>query len=73
MTSTQIFRVKDYELTCGAEASDSGRFEPTLVIARHIWPSRPRIIATRRGAHPTAGVAIEAAYAQGIEWVTNYG
>ena len=73
MIETQIYRLKDYELTCSARASDNGCFEPALVIARHIWPSRPRTIAVRRGAHPTAEVAIESARAQGVEWVTNFG
>ncbi len=73
MVSTQTYRLKDYDLVCSAQASDSGKFEPSLVIARHVWPSRPRTIAMRRGAHPTADAAIESAYAQGVDWVTNYG
>jgi hypothetical protein len=71
--ATQIFRLKDYELACSAKASDSGKFEPALVISRQRWPSRPRTIAVRRGGYPTAEVAIESAHAQGIEWVANYG
>lgn len=73
MTQTQIFRHRDYELTCSAQASDSGSFEPVLVVSKLVWPSRPRTIAVRRGAHPTPDSAIAAAHAQGIEWVTNYG
>ena len=73
MIETQTFRFRDYELTCGAQASDNGRFEPALVISKHIWPSRPRTIAVRRGAHPTAEVAIESARAQGVEWMANFG
>jgi len=73
MTATQVFRLKDYELTCSATVGDSGKFEPALVITRYIWPSRPRTIAMRRGAHPSADMAIESAHAQGIEWVTNFG
>ncbi len=73
MIETQTFRLKDYELTCSARACDNGRFEPALVISKNIWPSRPRTIAVRRGAHPSAEVAIESAHAQGVEWVTNYG
>ena len=73
MLDKQTFRIKDYELTCSARATDNGRFEPALVVSKHIWPSRPRTIAVRRGAHPTAEVAIESARAQGVEWVTNFG
>lgn len=73
MVQTQIFRLEDYELTCGARATDNGRFEPALVISKLAWPSRPRTIDVRRGAHPTPESAIESAYAQGLEWVKNYG
>lgn len=73
MIATQVFRLKEYELTCSAELGDSGKFEPTLVITSQVWPSRPRTIAMRRGAHPSAAIAIESAHAQGIEWVTNFG
>ena len=73
MIGTQTFHVKDYELACSAVQGASGKFEPSLVISRQIWPRRPRTIAMRRGAHASADSAIEAAHAQGIEWVTNYG
>jgi hypothetical protein len=73
MIEKQVFRLNGYELTCSAHVSDNGRFEPTLVIAKHNWPSRPRTIAVRRGAHPTPEVAIESARAQGVEWVANFG
>lgn len=73
MIETQTFRLKDYDLICSAKATDNGRFEPVLVVSRQVWPSRQRTIAVRRGAHPSAESAIEAAHAQGIEWVTNFG
>ena len=73
MTATQSFRIGDYELLCSAEASDSGKFEPALVISKQVWPTRPRTIAVRRGAHESADIAIEAARVQGIEWVRDYG
>jgi hypothetical protein len=73
MIETQTFRLRDYELACSAQPSDNGRFEPALVISKQVWPSRPRTIAVRRGAHPTAEVAIQSAHAQGIEWVNNFG
>ena len=59
MISTQIYRLKDYDLACSAQTCDGGKFEPSLVISRHIWASRPRMIAMRRGAHLTAHAVIE--------------
>jgi hypothetical protein len=73
MIATQAFRHKDYELTCGARAIDNGRFEPTLIVAKQAWPRRPRTIAVHRGQHLTPDVAIQAAHAQGLEWVNNFG
>lgn len=73
MTATQTFLLKDYKLTCGAEVRDNGQFEPSLVITRQAWPSRPRTIAMQRGVHPTEEIAIAAAHAQGLEWIANYG
>ena len=73
MMDTQTYRLGEYELTCSARASDDGRFEPALIISKHTWPSRPRTIAVRRGAHLTAEVAIESARAQGVEWIANFG
>lgn len=73
MDATQIFRHKDYELTCSARAVDSGRFAPTLTLCKQVWPTRPREIAVARGEHMTAEAAIAAAHAQGLEWITNYG
>ena len=73
MIATRRFRVQNYTLTCSAQATDNGRFEPALVISRGVWPSRPRTIAVRRGAHLSPELAIESAHAQGVEWVTNFG
>jgi len=70
---SRIFRHRDYELQCGARPADSGRFVPVLVVCKQVWPTRPRSIAVDRGEHLTEQTAIEAAYAQGIEWVRNYG
>ena len=70
---TQTFRVRDYEMMCGAKAVDNGRFEPTLVVAKNLWPSRPRTIAMQRGQFPTEHAAIESAHAQGLEWIANFG
>ena len=73
MIATQTFHLKHYDLTCSAQACDNGQFQPALVIARNVWPSRPRTIAVRRDRHPSADVAIESARTQGLEWVRNYG
>ena len=73
MSASKTFRHQDYELTCGARALDTGRFAPTLVVCKQVWPSRPRDIAVPRGEHQSEASAIEAAHLQGIEWIKNYG
>ena len=73
MDATRTFRHEDYELLCSAKAIDTGRFEPGLVVCRKRWPTRPRVIAVQRGDHLTQETAIDAAYAQGVEWISNYG
>lgn len=73
MNATRSFRHENYELVCSAKAIDRGKFLPTLFIAKHVWPTRPREIAVLRGDHTTEQSAIEAAYRQGLDWVLNYG
>lgn len=73
MTATQTFRLERYDLTCSARPCDNGMYEPAVVVARNIWPSRPRTIAVNRDRHPSADSAIESARAQGLEWVRNFG
>jgi len=73
MGATQTFRHQDYELVCSAKPVDSGRFAPVLIVSKQVWPTRPREIAVQRGEHTTEQMAIEAAYAQGLEWIANYG
>jgi hypothetical protein len=73
MDVTKVYRHQDYELVCSAKAVDSGKFAPTLVVSKQVWPTRPRVIDVRRGDHHTEATAIDAAHAQGIEWVQNYG
>ena len=73
MDATQIFRVHDYELVCGAKATDSGKFEPTAVVSKCIWPSRPRTLAMQRGDFLTAAAAVESAHAQALVWIANFG
>ena len=73
MDATRVFRHQDYELICTAKAVDGGRFAPTLIVSKQVWPTRPREIAVRRGEYTSEETAIEAAYAQGVEWIREYG
>jgi hypothetical protein len=73
MGTTKIFRHRDYELQCSAKAADNGKFAPGLVVCKQVWPTRPREIAVPRGDFVTEDSAIDAAYAQGVEWIANYG
>ncbi len=73
MGLSKTFRHENYELLCGAQAVDGAKFAPTLVIAKQVWPTRPRVIAVHRGDYADAEGAIDAAHGQGIEWIANYG
>ncbi len=73
MDSTRTFRHQNYELVCTAKAVDGGRFCPGLVVSKQVWPTRPREIAVARGEYLSEEAALEAACAQGIEWIANYG
>ena len=73
MGATRVFRHENYELHCGANVADSGKFVPTVVVTKQVWPTRPRNIAVPSSAYPTEETAIEAARIQGIEWIVNYG
>ena len=73
MAASRVLRHQDYELICSANPVDGGKYQPALVVSRLVWPSRPRVIETQRGHHLTEEAAIDAAYAQGIEWIRIYG
>jgi hypothetical protein len=73
MVVMQTFRHLDYELQCSAKPVDGDRFAPMLQVSKQVWPTRPREIAVKRGDHATEQSAIDAAYAQGVEWIANYG
>ena len=73
MDATRTFRHQGYDLLCGTKAGDSGKFAPTLIVCKQVWPTRPRIIAVDRGDHLTEQTAIDAAYTKGVEWIVNYG
>ena len=73
MGASRIFRHENYELHCSAGAVDGGRFVPVIVVTKQIWPTRPRNIAVRSGNFESEETAIEAARAQGIEWIAAYG
>jgi hypothetical protein len=71
--TSKTFRHHDYELVCGAKPMANARFAPTLIVCKQVWPTRPREIAVARGDYSSAESAIDAAYAQGLEWIRNYG
>ncbi len=73
MGTTKVFRHQNYEVLCSASPGDSGKYVPRLVVSKQAWPTRPRIIAVARGDHLNEETAIDAAHAQGIEWIANYG
>jgi hypothetical protein len=73
MDATRTFRHQDYELLCSAKVIDSGRYTAALVVCKQVWPTRPRVIAMRRGDYLTQELAIDAARVQGVQWILNYG
>jgi hypothetical protein len=73
MDATKTFRHQGYDLLCNAKAVGSGKFVPALVVCKQTWPTRPRVIAIERGDYLTEDTAIDAAYAQGVEWILNFG
>ncbi|MBK6852491.1 MAG: hypothetical protein IPG93_12870 [Burkholderiales bacterium] len=73
MAEQRVYRHEPYDLLCGAKALDNGKFEPTLVVSRNAWPSRPRTLAVTRGHFVSAELAIESAHADGVKWIANYG
>jgi hypothetical protein len=68
-----IYRHDGYDLHCSAKPTDRGTYAPELVVCKSVWPTRPRTIQVDRGTHESEAAAIEAARAQGVEWVTNFG
>ena len=73
MDSTRIVKWQNYEMLCSALPLDAGRFAPELVVQKQVWPTRPRKIDVPRGQHASADAAIDAAYAQGLAWIRDYG
>jgi len=73
MDTHTIFQHQGYELRCGARALDSGSYVPTLVVAKHLWPSRPRTLAVTGDGCRSVDEAIASAHAQGLAWVRDYG
>ena len=73
VTTTKAFTHLNYELLCGANAVDGGRFAPSLVVAKHVWPTPAKTIDVPRSVHATADGAIDAAFARGVEWVSIFG
>ena len=73
MSEPLLIQYRGYELACQARKVDGGRFAPTLVVSKQIWPTRPRTIDVGSGDYNTQEAAIEAAHEKGVEWVENYG
>ncbi len=73
MDTIRTFRHREYEVVCTAKPADGGRFVPTLIVSKQVWPTRPREIAVARGDYQNEETALDAASAQGIEWISNYG
>lgn len=69
----RVVRHSGYDLHCSARLVDNGQFVPVLMVAKAVWPSRPRNIAVEPGVFPTEEAAADAAQAKGIEWVAHYG
>ena len=73
MDMTRVFKWENWELLCSAKPVEAGRFAPSLIVSKQVWPNRPREIAVPRGQHTTQETAIDAAYSSGLEWIRNYG
>jgi hypothetical protein len=73
MDTTRVFKWQDWELLCSAKPVDAGRFTPSLMVSKLVWPTRQREIAVPRGQHTSLETAIDAAYSSGLEWIRNYG
>jgi hypothetical protein len=73
IVETRVVRHQGYDLHCSARTTGSGMFVPVLMVAKAIWPSRPRTIAIAPGTFASEEAATEAALAQGIVWVMNFG
>jgi len=73
MSEPLLIQYRGYELGWHSRAVDGGRFVPTLVVSKQIWPTRPRAIDVPPGDYKTLQTAIDAAHAKGVEWVQNYG
>ena len=73
MREPLLVEYRGYQLACHARAVDGGRFVPTLVVSKQVWPTRPRTIDVSSVDYSTQETAMEAAQAKGVEWVENYG
>ena len=73
MQSESVFRHGEYELACSARLLANGRYVPTLVVTKVVWPTRARTIALQAGDFEAEAAAVEEARIRGVEWITHYG
>ncbi len=73
MQSVSMFHQGDYQLECGARRMGNGRFVPTLVVTKVVWPTRARTIALDARDFEAEEAAIEEARLRGVEWIAHYG
>ncbi len=73
MGEDQDSAYRGYRLICGSRLTDSGRYLPTLAVARLEWPSRPRLIDLPSNLYDTEDEATKAARTLGVAWIEDYG
>lgn len=73
MQTESVFHHGEYQIACSARRMGNGRFVPTLVVTKVVWPTRARTIALQAGDFEAEAAAIEEARIRGLEWIAHYG
>ncbi|WPB57842.1 hypothetical protein [Xylophilus sp. GOD-11R] len=73
MQTESVFRHGDYQLACSARRLANGRYLPSLVVTKNVWPTRARTIAIEARDFEVETAAIEEARIRGLEWIAHYG
>jgi len=73
MQTVSVFHHGDYQLACSARRMGNGRYLPSLVVTKEVWPTRARTIALESSEFEAEAAAIEEARVRGIEWIAHYG